>query len=493
MLRLPTLTAQAAEWRLPLPDQAAVQLLTCLFAPSQRRRVECLSQTLKGYPSFLVWVVCRDAAHAADPPETIGQLANRFSPELLSELNWSDAGRSGNRWLSSSEKRWASLTERSLRVAELAATMAGETSASSGASRRQSGQAYLLGLLHGACDWLSSCGPAVRVSRGATRASPLPDWLVRSLQSLQLEADDGGAIAVVRQAVAQCATRGDEHAVTSPAADGKQKESADECCLVGAILPQVVTTLRRLEQLESRFEATLEQEKLESLREFAYGASHEINNPLANISTRAQTLLREETNPEKRRRLATINAQAFRAHEMISDMMLFAKPPELVPELVEVQELVRASTGELQPQADQQGTKLVFQMPPVPVMFEGDRVQLIVALRSLCVNALEALGSGGTVEIRVGTLPASAYDEEPWVEISVADNGPGIPPHVRRHLFDPFFSGREAGRGLGLGLSKCWRIVTLHGGCIDVVSQAGQGAVFSIRLPRRPGAAPPAK
>ena len=80
------------------------------------------------------------------------------------------------------------------------------------------------------------------------------------------------------------------------------------------MLPHVVTRLQRLAQLESQFQETLEHEKLESLRQFAYGASHEINNPLANISTRAQTLLREETNPERRRKLATINAQAFRAH-----------------------------------------------------------------------------------------------------------------------------------------------------------------------------------
>ena len=65
----------------------------------------------------------------------------------------------------------------------------------------------------------------------------------------------------------------------------------------------------------------------------------------------------------------------------------------------------------------------------------------------------------------------------------VTDTGPGISPEVRRHLFDPFYSGREAGRGLGFGLAKCWRIITDHGGQIDITSEPGRGATFVLRLP----------
>ena len=69
------------------------------------------------------------------------------------------------------------------------------------------------------------------------------------------------------------------------------------------------------------------------------------------------------------------------------------------------------------------------------------------------------------------------------VEISVRDDGPGIPDEVRRHIFDPFYSGRAAGRGLGFGLPKCWRIVTNHEGRIEVDSQLGRGTSFRITLP----------
>ena len=65
----------------------------------------------------------------------------------------------------------------------------------------------------------------------------------------------------------------------------------------------------------------------------------------------------------------------------------------------------------------------------------------------------------------------------------IADNGPGMDQNVLRHLFDPFFSGREAGRGLGFGLSKAWRIVTAHGGRLLVDSRAGHGATFTVCLP----------
>jgi hypothetical protein len=72
---------------------------------------------------------------------------------------------------------------------------------------------------------------------------------------------------------------------------------------------------------------------------------------------------------------------------------------------------------------------------------------------------------------------------EPWGEVSIRDDGPGIPDDVRQHMFDPFFSGREAGRGLGFGLCKCWRIVTEHGGQVIVHRPPKGGAEISIQLP----------
>ncbi len=91
---------------------------------------------------------------------------------------------------------------------------------------------------------------------------------------------------------------------------------------------------------------------------------------------------------------------------------------------------------------------------------------------------MEAIGYEGRIEIDV-------RGHERHVEIRVNDDGPGISAEQRRHLFDPYYAGRQAGRGLGLGLSKCWRIVTNHGGRIDVNSSPGQGTRFTITLPHK--------
>ena len=95
----------------------------------------------------------------------------------------------------------------------------------------------------------------------------------------------------------------------------------------------------------------------------------------------------------------------------------------------------------------------------------------------------------GTVQEEVGLRGAktSAFVVEPDVaiilEVDIAGDVPGIKPEERRHLFDPFYSARQAGRGLGLGLSKAWRIITNHGGRIEVDSQPGHGATFTVKLP----------
>ena len=208
-----------------------------------------------------------------------------------------------------------------------------------------------------------------------------------------------------------------------------------------------------------------------ALVEFAAGAGHEINNPLAVISGRAQLFLRHEPNPERRRELAVINGQARRVHEMIADLMLFARPPQ--PRLAECDMgcLIDRIVAELAPRAAQQGVELSFAGGRDLPALEADATQLEVALCAVCENALDALESGGRVEISAALQDAPTARH---VAITIRDDGPGMSPEVRRHAFDPFFSGSGAGRGLGFGLSKCWRIVREHGGRVDIDS--GQAA-----------------
>ena len=200
----------------------------------------------------------------------------------------------------------------------------------------------------------------------------------------------------------------------------------------------------------------------------------------------AQTLLREESNPERRRRLAAINTQAFRAHEMLADLMLFARPPKLKLEQIDLVQLADDVLSELSEEAALQQTTLHRPNRRDPLSIAADAVQLRVALRALCMNSLEAIGQNGnlTIDICVSDADiAGAPTSGDVVQIVVSDDGPGIPAEIRTKIFDPFFSGREAGRGLGFGLSKCWRIITLHGGRVEVNSPPGQGTTFTLVLP----------
>jgi signal transduction histidine kinase len=229
----------------------------------------------------------------------------------------------------------------------------------------------------------------------------------------------------------------------------------------------------------SDFERQLEHEKLESLKELAYGASHEINNPLANIAARAQTLLEDESDPERRRMLLAIHRQAMRAHEMISDLMLFARPPKLQLTTCNLSQLVARVVDENRAAAAERDIQLAFDPAREPIELPGDETQLAVAVGAVITNAIEAAGPGGHVHVAVRPTELAGQS---WAEVIVRDDGPGISPEVRPHIFDPFFSGREAGRGLGFGLSKCWRIVTDHGGQVVVNQPAGRGAEIAIRL-----------
>ncbi len=171
---------------------------------------------------------------------------------------------------------------------------------------------------------------------------------------------------------------------------------------------------------------------------------------------------------------------------MLADLMLFARPPKLKLEQIDLVQLADDVLSELSEEAALQQTTLHRPNRRDLLSIAADAVQLRVALRALCMNSLEAIGQNGnlTIDICVSDADiAGAPTSGDVVQIVVSDDGPGIPAEIRTKIFDPFFSGREAGRGLGFGLSKCWRIITLHGGRVEVNSPPGQGTTFTLVLP----------
>lgn len=227
-----------------------------------------------------------------------------------------------------------------------------------------------------------------------------------------------------------------------------------------------------------RFEEAVADCRIEAARELAYGAGHEINNPLANIAARAQSLLPGEADAERRRRLSTIVDQAFRARDMIGGLMVFARPPK--PRLADsdLHEVVRPVVEAVRPLADTRGVRLEYSPPPMPLLVRVDAAQIGEALRALAMNAFEAVEDGGRV-----VIAAAGGAGDRCHRIEITDDGRGMDADVARRAFDPFFSGRDAGRGIGLGLPKALRLIESNGGAIDLSSRPGRGTRVLVELP----------
>jgi signal transduction histidine kinase len=210
------------------------------------------------------------------------------------------------------------------------------------------------------------------------------------------------------------------------------------------------------------------------MAEFAAGASHEINNPLAVISGHAQMLLAAESDPERRRQLETIIRQTRRVHELLKGTLQFAKPPRPRLEWLAFSTLIESVREELAAEAALKSVDLQV-VGPLPSGLGGraDRGQVRQALIHLVRNAIDAVPTGGWVGISLECRGQT-------VALCVDDNGPGPDPADVEHLFDPFYSGRSAGRGRGLGLSIAWRLARINGAAVRYGPDVGPATRFEL-------------
>ncbi|MDW8221768.1 MAG: HAMP domain-containing sensor histidine kinase [Gemmatales bacterium] len=236
---------------------------------------------------------------------------------------------------------------------------------------------------------------------------------------------------------------------------------------------------QRQAQVQSeRLQGALRDRLLQSLAVFAAGAGHELGNPLAVISGYAEQLLRQEKSLDRIEMIQRILSQCRRVDAVIQDLMFFARPPQPKRTTCRLDTLLAKVAQELAPYAASKGVTMQCHSETSRIIIRADKAMLRTAFDCLLRNAIEAAPSNGWVRCKVSRENSRA------VSVHVEDNGSGPHPRWQERIFEPFFSGRDAGRGRGFGLCKVWRIAQLHDGNITWQRTPQNTTVFTLWLPR---------
>lgn len=214
--------------------------------------------------------------------------------------------------------------------------------------------------------------------------------------------------------------------------------------------------------------------------EMAAGAAHELNNPLAVISGRAQLLNREGASDEVRKSAGIISEHATRASKMVSELMEFAKPAAPAPDVIELPALLARLRSNWVARNVITAEQFQLDISDTAIRVWADEAQITILFDELIRNAVEAMSGTPKPCLLVNCC---TYPTDDRVVIRIEDNGRGMPPEVLERAAAPFFSSRPAGRGRGLGLSRAWRYAEINGGRIRLSSRKGHGTQAIIELP----------
>jgi two-component system, LuxR family, sensor kinase FixL len=226
--------------------------------------------------------------------------------------------------------------------------------------------------------------------------------------------------------------------------------------------------------------------KLASVGELAASIAHELNNPLATVSLRVESVLtRTPVDDPRRRPLEIVEQEVKRMGELVANLLQFSRRGDGQISTVDVgQELIRA-VELIHHHLRKRIIKVVQQFAPDTPTIQADRQKLRQVFLNLLTNASDAMPQEGTLTLR--TAPATLHDGKPAVSIEFADTGLGIPAANLERIMEPFFTTKEEGKGTGLGLAICRRVVQEHHGTIQIASEVGKGSTVQIVLPVRNG------
>ena len=226
-------------------------------------------------------------------------------------------------------------------------------------------------------------------------------------------------------------------------------------------------------ELEQRL---VQADKLSSIGLLAAGVAHEVNTPLAVISTYAQMLAKQVANDDQKSILLDkIAKQTFRASEIVNSLLNFSRTSTTLFGDVDLNKVVRETMSLLEHQIQKVGVEvkmdLASGLPPV----HGNAGKLQQVFLNLFLNARDAMDGGGVLAVR-------SWAEESGARVDVSDTGHGISPEHIQRIYDPFFTTKGSRKGTGMGLAVTYGIVQEHKGSIEVSSRQG-GTRFQLRLP----------
>ena len=158
----------------------------------------------------------------------------------------------------------------------------------------------------------------------------------------------------------------------------------------------------------------------------------------------------------------------------MSDLLNYGRPARLAVETVDIRKLVDETIALVKPQADEQGVEVTLEAEPTALEVSGDRERLKSCFSNIAINALQAMPGGGHLDVRIAQTDGT-------IEVTMGDTGVGISQEALGKIFEPYFSTKQAGFGLGLAVTKT--IVEEHKGSINVRSEPQGGAKFTVRLP----------
>ncbi|MBV9385878.1 MAG: response regulator [Chroococcidiopsidaceae cyanobacterium CP_BM_ER_R8_30] len=250
----------------------------------------------------------------------------------------------------------------------------------------------------------------------------------------------------------------------------------------------VNTDITQKKQLEVQF---LRVQRLESIGTLASGIAHDLNNILTPVLASAQLLQKTQLNNEKQQLLLTaLEASAKRGTALIKQVLSFARGMEGSRTILQVRHLIEEIRHIVQ-ETFPKSIELYMDILPNLWTVYADATQLHQVLMNLVVNAHDAMPHGGTLTLSAENLFIdenyarihSDASAGPYIVITVADTGIGMPPEILDRIFEPFFTTKEPGQGTGLGLSTVFGIIKSHDGFVNVYSEVGRGTRFQVCLP----------